>query len=96
MKITYIIWESWCWKSYIAKCYKERKLNSIYTNSIHFLRMSDMDILPFNLDTIIIDDVTTDNVLQVIYKAEFYWCKYLVLISEQIIIWAKSDSKPSN
>lgn len=58
--------------------------------------MSDMDVLLFNLDTIIVDDTTTDNVSQVIDKAEFYGCKYLVLISEQTIIWAKSDSKPSN
>lgn len=83
MKITYIIWEPWCGKSYIAQSYHSRKTNTLYTTQQDFLRYWDLIIQDYNPDTIIIDNVSDSS--DVIALAESMWCNYLILISDRNI-----------
>ena len=83
MKITYIIWEPWCGKSYIAQSYPSRKINTLYTTQQDFLRYWDLIIQDYNPDTIIIDNVSDSS--DIIALAESMWCNYLILISDRNI-----------
>lgn len=84
MKITYIVWEQSCGKSYIARCYHKMKQRSLFCDAYVFNLMTDSEILSYDCDTIILDNTTNENIDRAIEKAGEFACRYLVLIWEDI------------